>query len=287
MSDSSPQLNHADLVSEWVQAMKAGILNGKPYSERTIGDYNSYLVQFFKRHQMLSRESIKQFMLSLPTDQFATREKAYKAIVCFAKYLIMESKLDGNILDSIKNFRPKRNTPPKREVVKEADFQNVRNFDVGLKNKLILELIYNCGIRATELCFVKIEDVDVVNQILSIKHAKGGKQRKVGINKVVTDLLIEYLATVNTDDPTKFLLTDRHGKQMSRHGISKRVRRAGKLANVKTSPHALRRSFATNNARKGRPLTQLQLAMGHSNIQTTRNYCITTEEEVIDAMKEW
>lgn len=287
MNNNSSQLNHAELVSEWIQAMKAGILNGKPYSERTIGDYTSYINTFFESYQTVSRETIKHFILSLPPDQFATRDKAYKAIVCFSKYLIMESNLDPTILDSIKHFRPKRHTPPKRDVVKENDFESVRNVNISLKNSLIIELMYNTGIRATELCSVKIEDVDILNQVLSIKHAKGGKERKVGLNNKVNDLLKQYLTSIDTTDSKKFLLTDRHGNQMSRHGLSKRVQRAGKLAGIKTTPHALRRSFATNNARKGRPMTQLQVAMGHSDIRTTRGYCITTEEEVIEAMKEW
>jgi integrase len=69
--------------------------------------------------------------------------------------------------------------------------------------------------------------------------------------------------------------------------IYNRLKRLGKEAGVTVSPHALRRCFVTLNANKGRPLQMLKHACGHSDIKTTMGYCMTTEQEVIEAMKEW
>jgi integrase/recombinase XerD len=76
-------------------------------------------------------------------------------------------------------------------------------------------------------------------------------------------------------------------QQMIRDGLLNRIRRIGKRAGVDVSPHALRRAFVTINANKGRSLVMLQMACGHSDIKTTRSYCKTSEEEMINAMKEW
>jgi len=74
---------------------------------------------------------------------------------------------------------------------------------------------------------------------------------------------------------------------MGRSGLLQRVERLGQLACVKVSPHALRRAFVTINANKGRPLVILQRSCGHSDIKTTMSYCLTAEQEVIEAMKGW
>ncbi len=74
---------------------------------------------------------------------------------------------------------------------------------------------------------------------------------------------------------------------MANTGFYQRLERLGTKAGVKVSPHALRRAFVTINANKGRPLQMLQMACGHSNITTTRSYCLTSENEVIEAMKGW
>lgn len=66
-----------------------------------------------------------------------------------------------------------------------------------------------------------------------------------------------------------------------------KLSRIGKRAGVHVSPHMLRRAFVTINANKGRSLVMLQMAWGHADITTTRSYCQTTEEEVIQAMKAW
>jgi len=74
---------------------------------------------------------------------------------------------------------------------------------------------------------------------------------------------------------------------MTRTDLYHRLHRLGRKVGVDVSPHMLRRAFVTINANKGRPLPMLQIACGHSDIKTTRNYCQTTEQEVIEAMKEW
>jgi site-specific recombinase XerD len=74
---------------------------------------------------------------------------------------------------------------------------------------------------------------------------------------------------------------------MRKDGVYQRVRRIGDKAGVQTASHALRRAFVTLNANKGRSLVMLQMACGHADIKTTRDYCRTSEQELIEAMKGW
>lgn len=66
-----------------------------------------------------------------------------------------------------------------------------------------------------------------------------------------------------------------------------KIRRLSASAGLKISPHGLRRSFVTINAGKGKPLNHLRIACGHSDITTTQGYCMTSEDEVLKAMKNW
>ncbi len=74
---------------------------------------------------------------------------------------------------------------------------------------------------------------------------------------------------------------------MVRDGLYVRLRLIGKRVGVVVSPHTLRRAFVTLNANQGRSLVMLQIACGHANINTTRSYCQTSEDEVIAAMQNW
>jgi len=125
------------------------------------------------------------------------------------------------------------------------------------------------------------EDIDLNKGFLIVQCGKGGKSRKVGISKALLALLEECKKSRGS------LLNNSENNPMDRHGIRARLNRIGKKAGVKVHPHALRRAFVTINANKGRPLQMLQIACGHSDIKTIRNYCMTSEQEVIEAMQGW
>jgi integrase len=133
---------------------------------------------------------------------------------------------------------------------------------------------------------LKVGDLDLEEGILTVACGKGGKRRRVGISSEVVALLKEHLLACSnlTESP---LFLDRFGQPLRRDGLLNRIRRIGKDVGVEASPHALRRAFVTINANKGRSLVMLQIACGHSDIKATRSYCQTSEDEVIQAMKEW
>ena len=69
--------------------------------------------------------------------------------------------------------------------------------------------------------------------------------------------------------------------------IHQKIERVSKHFDFHFTPHALRRAFVTINVNKGRPLVHLQIACGHADITTTRSYCQTSEDEVLEAMQNW
>ncbi|MCA9800316.1 MAG: tyrosine-type recombinase/integrase, partial [Cyanobacteria bacterium HKST-UBA04] len=132
-----------------------------------------------------------------------------------------------------------------------------------------------------------VGDVDLANGVLMVEQGKGGKRRKVGMNQTLLAHMKRYICTLSDTHESAPLFLNTKGLRMQRDGLLNRIRRLGKQTGIKVSPHVLRRAFVTINANKGRSLVMLQMACGHSDIKTTRDYCKTTEDEVIQAMKGW
>jgi site-specific recombinase XerD len=74
---------------------------------------------------------------------------------------------------------------------------------------------------------------------------------------------------------------------MNRDTVHQKIERVSRHFDFHFTPHALRRAFVTINVNQGKPLVHLQIACGHSDITTARNYCMTSQNEVIEAMKNW
>jgi integrase/recombinase XerD len=132
-----------------------------------------------------------------------------------------------------------------------------------------------------------VGDLHLEEGYLIVQKGKGGKRRRVGLTQHCQELLSEYLTGLTKRAPDAAVFLDKYGRTMRRDGLLNRLRRLGALAGIDVSPHALRRAFVTINANKGRSLVMLQMACGHSDIKTTRSYCKTSEDEMIQAMKNW
>jgi integrase len=275
---------HNDLVLPWLDSLEKGLLTGKVFSQRTIGDYRVYVERFLQQYPRLSVETLRKELGSLPPERFATREKVFKALVCFGKYLVQERCLDEGFLIESKPLCPKRHKPPRRTSVDDTGLEALLNACETPLETLIITLLANTGIRASEACQIRPTDVDIANGCLFIRHGKGGKDRKVGLSTLVIEAIQSHLAKTL---PQKYLLEGHKGQPLTRHALHKRIQRIAMRVDITAYPHALRRSFVTRNANMGRPLVLLQKACGHENIKTTMSYCMTTEQDVVTAMKEW
>jgi integrase len=274
-----------DLIPAWVAAMAGGGLNGRAYSALTIPDYEQHVRTFLKEHKAVSVQALRRNLLSLPVEQFCKREKRYKAVICFAKFLILEAVLDSGFLEEAKSLAPKRHIPPKRLTVDDAGLSRLLDVCQSEQDRAIVWMLAGTGLRASELCGLLWVDIDLEKAALTVQKGKGNKRRRVGLPVAVVDALRALMASQGVTTEAVFL--DRDGEPLTRHGLGKRLQRMGQHAGVKVHPHALRRAFVTLNANKGRSLVMLQMACGHSDIKTTRSYCQTAEQEVIDAMKGW
>jgi len=152
-----------------------------------------------------------------------------------------------------------------------------------LRDKAIVETLYGCGLRVSELCGLDLVNLEFEEGFLKVL-GKGSKERWVPVGLMASQALQEYLRTerleqrVSKTEPAVFL--NKHGKRLSRISVWKTIKRLALLANVKIelSPHTFRHSFATHLLDNGADLRIVQELLGHSNITTTQIYTHLSKE---------
>lgn len=148
----------------------------------------------------------------------------------------------------------------------------------GCRNRAIVETMYGCGLRVSELCALQISHIDFRNAVMLIR-GKGSKERLVPVNEVALTRIKNYVDTdrndvpiVSADADTVFL--NSRGRHLSRVMIFYILRDAAARAGIRTplSPHTLRHSFATHLLEGGANLRSIQQMLGHESIATTQIY---------------
>ncbi len=169
------------------------------------------------------------------------------------------------------------------EVLKLLDIPLSDNF--SYRNKAMLELMYATGLRVSELVNLKLQDIDL-NEDIVRTFGKGSKERIIPIGEYAKEYLEKYIyehrGLMLKKNNSEYLFLNNHGNKMTRQGFFKIIK---KLANEKgikkdISPHTLRHSFASHLLKYGADLRTIQELLGHSDISTTQIYTHITNEEL-------
>lgn len=148
----------------------------------------------------------------------------------------------------------------------------------GLRNTAIIETLYGCGLRVSELCGLRLSGLFLEEGYLVV-IGKGDKQRMVPMSQVSVDLIREYILSDRADTPAKpgeddYVFLNRRGAHLTRVMIFYIVRQLAEAAGIRKtiSPHTLRHSFATHLLEGGANLRAIQQMLGHESISTTEIY---------------
>jgi integrase len=193
---SSPQKTskpHVSYLKPWMAAMEKGLINGRSFSPHTIKAYEYYVLQFLSQHPTLSIASLKIALAAISVDSVSVKEKLYKSLVCFAKFLIREGALEEAFLEQAKPLAPKYHKPPNRYTVPPDDIDSLLIACETIQERAILQLLVHTGLRAAELCSLTPVDLDLEEGFLVVQCDKGGKRRRVGLTKTVIEDLRHYL----------------------------------------------------------------------------------------------
>lgn len=157
----------------------------------------------------------------------------------------------------------------------------------GARNRMMLELLYACGLRVSELLALRISDVHIPEQWVRVL-GKGGKERLVPMAPTTAHHLQTYLEEIRplfspaSDQEADLLFLNRRGRKLTRIYVYMIVQEAAHTAGIsrKISPHTLRHSFATHLLEGGAGLRTVQELLGHALITTTEIYTHVTAEHL-------
>lgn len=154
-------------------------------------------------------------------------------------------------------------------------------------SRVIAQTMYYGGLRIMECLEIRLNEVDLKKNILTIRKGKGNKLRQVPINKTLHNVLTEYLSTIRPNVPSdRFFASNKSGRISDAYFRRKFNKALDKLNwNTKITPHTLRHSFASGLVKKDVNLFKIQRLLGHTSINTTSIYAHTRIDDLIDAVK--
>ena len=148
----------------------------------------------------------------------------------------------------------------------------------GHRNKAILEIMYGCGLRVSEVITLKISNIYIKDEFIRI-IGKGNKERLIPISKSIIKTLKLYIEEINTKH-TDTVFINKRGSGLSRQMIFLIIKGLAEKAGIKKNigPHTIRHSFATHLLEGGADLRAVQQMLGHSNISTTEIYTHVSDQ---------
>ncbi len=250
--------------------------------EAYIRDLESLSVFCKKKPLKIERKDIIQFInyLNEKKKSSSTQARILSSIKSFYNYLIFDNKIKDN--PSIEIYSPKLEKKfPVVLSIEEVD-KIINSIDLSLdngeRNRTIIECLYSCGLRVSELINLKISEINFSDEYIKV-IGKGDKQRITPINKNLITYVKNYINEIRSKlkidtKNSDYLFLNRRGGRISRVLVFNIVKEACKKSGLKKniSPHTFRHSFATHLVEGGADLRAVQEMLGHSNITTTEIY---------------
>ena len=259
-------------------------------SQNTIQSYLSDLKKLIKYLEIKNNNNlpheikvdiIREFLyLESKKIKASTQGRLISSLNLFFDFLILEKILIENPVEKI-DYPKIGFTIPTTLTTDEIDLiiANARlNKNNGLRNETIIEVLYSCGLRVSELINLKISDLYLSEQLLKV-IGKGNKERFVPVSQTAKKLIVQYIEFVRNSNKVKkghedTLFINNRGKKLTRIMIFTILNSIAKEIGIKkkVSPHVLRHSFATHLIENGADIISIQKMMGHENIVTTEKY---------------
>jgi integrase/recombinase XerD len=246
-------------------------------SEHTIRNYvkaNQNLFNFLnKQPDEITEDDIKLFMAENLAERAASSTILFLAAIRTAFQSILQKDPTANIK------RPKKDKKIP-SVLSKQETQQLISATPTKKSKLMLNMIYACGFRVSELINLKLEDINLETKEGYVRSGKGRKDRFFNIPLTLEKDLQQQI-NLQQENNQEYLFTGPKGKLTDRN-IQKITRTSAKKANInkKTSPHTLRHSFATHLLEAGVDIRKIQELLGHADLSTTQIYTHVSVEEL-------
>jgi len=242
------------------------------YSNNTLDSYISHLSMFFKYHQdkspqEITNDDISGFMEDVVIKQAYSSSFQNQLLSAIKTYYSFHGR--GKLeLDKIK--RP-RKSKPLPQVLSKEEVTKILQSTRNIKHKLLLYIIYSCGLRRGEVTKVRLTDLNKARKTLHIRAGKGNVDRVVPVSDKVWNKLDEYLSAYS---PSEYLFEGQKGGKYSVGSVYNVFCQAAKRAGIERDigVHTLRHSYATHLHEGGLDIRYIQELLGHKSSKTTEIY---------------
>ena len=263
------------LLSEYLEYLEIE----KGLSENTTQAYRRDLADFMSdincELSKIQRSQITTYIRSLHEKHYSPTSVMRKiaSLRGFYKWLCANNYCTTNPTLTLEQPKVPKKLP---KVMTVQEIEAILNQHLNKIEKVIIELLYGCGLRVSELVNLKINDYDLNAKYIQC-YGKGSKERIVPMGKKAVNAIKNYLPErdfliqkfrLNT----KKLLIHEHGREMTRQDVYNFIHSQGKTIHKTISPHTLRHSFATHLLENGADLRVVQELLGHSDVSTTQLY---------------
>jgi len=282
-------------LSNNIESFLKYLHNNKRYPETTINSYKRDLDNYYGyleankiNYKTITKEEIRNYLKYLDSQEYSnsTVSRILSALRHFYSYLINEDILTSNIFKSIRNPKKERKLP---NFLQGDEFDRIvecidLNTDLGIRNRLICEMLYATGLRVSELTNIKLNDINYDIKEIRVT-GKGDKDRIVLFGDYCLLYLKKYLPCRDrllNGKKNEYLLLNNQGSQLTSRGVEDIIDKCVNEAALKhhISPHVLRHTFATDMLNNGADLKSVQELLGHASLSTTQIYTHVTNERL-------
>jgi integrase/recombinase XerD len=275
--------HHLDRFLEFLRAERG-------LGERTVDEYGAELAHYLawlREEGLLSPEEAAQAhaeaFLKAAQERGAGpagRARTLSVLRQFHRFLHLDGLSHADPTEELQRPRLQRKLP---RVPAQADIEAMlaaidQQKPRGLRDAAVLEFFYATGVRVSELCSLKVRDVELGAGYVRVR-GKGRKERLVPVGNAALERLRHYLdearPAILKGKRTPALFVSTWGRAFTRRAVAKLVEkhaRAGGLGNKPVSPHKLRHAFATHLVEGGADLRAVQMMLGHADLSTTQVY---------------
>jgi integrase/recombinase XerD len=279
---------HLNDFLDYISSEKGLSENTRKAYQRDIISFLTFLKQKGDSLDAVTELHLSSFLQYLQGKKFAPAScgRALIALKVFFRFLKREGVLDENPAYYLSSPKLWQMLP---EVLSEEEAKALlgapdRSTKEGARDAAILELLYSSGMRVSELCGLKLKDVE--DTFIKV-FGKGSKERLVPIGEPAIKALDHYLGQWRGDDEAVFLFITHQGKPINRQNVWSLVRAYAKAAGLQklVTPHTLRHTYATHMLNHGADLRIIQELLGHTSISSTERYTHLSKKHLTEAFQ--
>lgn len=258
---------------------------------RDLGLYQGYLLGHKLELLSVSYQDVLDFLGSLyQSFSEASVSRILSALRAFYKFLLREEIIHANPYAKVKNPKiPKKVLGVLDEKEVSKMLENIPYSSVlELRDRAMIELLYSCGLRASEIVNLRLNDIDEEEKIIRFV-GKGHKERIVPMGQSALQYLRKYIFAsrhkLKKGHRTDHVFLNKNGSGLSRQGFWKILKKYSRLLGMEQNiyPHIFRHSVATHMLERGADLRVVQELLGHSSISTTEIYTHISKKHIKEA----